>query len=149
MFALYHVYSIKCVKIQSSVFSPWASFINFHVSSLNYIRACRTVKQTFNHSLQFSLWSQVRWWRNFALMSNFVKCLCLLKAVSGGSGKHSARCWSCTIDRQCLACILAMDGSLGSYLVAKTGLFDALFLCATFLGIFFALLISQSSSLSG
>ena len=49
---------------------------------------------------------------------------CLLYAVSGGDGNTSARyLFLFTIERQCLACILLIDGSLGSYVITKTGLF--------------------------
>ena len=65
--------------------------------------------------------------------------------MRGGEGKTSAKCWFLlTIVLQCLVCSLVMEGSLGSYVTANTGLFFFLLIGTLFraasLGILFALL---------
>ena len=85
-----------------------------------------------------------------ALMIWLLMFGCLLKAARGGLGKTFAKWQSfATIDRQCLAIRFGMEGSLGSYAEAKTGLLFSFFL-ATFLrsfslGTFLALFMADST----
>ena len=88
-------------------------------------------------------------------MSNSLKFVGLLNAVKGFSGKHSFKYWFLlTMDLQCFACIVCIEGSLGSYLIANNGLlfffvffFDLI--RASFLGIDVALFRAESIILSG
>ena len=53
---------------------------------------------------------------------------CLLNAVKGGSSKTSLWYEYCTpIDLQCLATIIGIEGSRGSYFMANTGRFFLFF----------------------
>ena len=70
--------------------------------------------------------------------------------MRGGEGKTSAKCWFLlTIVLQCLACILVMEGSLGSYVTANTGLLFFLligtFFRAASLGTLFAFVRAVST----
>ena len=76
--------------------------------------------------------------------------LCFLKAVKGGSLKTSSKYLSWYfMDLQCLACIVCIAGSLGSYFRQNTGQFLTVFLVFTFrsaifLGICYAFVIAES-----
>ena len=90
---------------------------------------------------------------NEALMRKLLTFGCLQKAVSGGLGNTSFRCWFWpSIDRQCLACTLKIEGSLGSYVTAKTGLLVCFCLFVSLraanLGIFLTLSRAESTKLS-
>ena len=57
--------------------------------------------------------------------------------IGFGEGKTSAKYWFLvTIVLQCLACSLVMEGSLGSYVTANTGLFFSSFHWYFFKGCF-------------
>ena len=75
------------------------------------------------------------------------------KGSEGGLGKTSLRYFSLpTIDLQCLACRLEMEGSRGSYVIANTGLFVFfsmfLFFRAACLGTFLAFSIAELTAFS-
>ena len=81
---------------------------------------------------------------NEPLIRNFLDLCALERQKVGGLGNTSFRCWFWpTIDRQCLACRLEIEGSLGLYFNANTGLLVCfcLFFClrAANLGIFLTL----------
>ena len=116
-----------------------------------YIRACCTVWLiALFHASLVTLW-----------ISSLGLCHCCpydmasyvwlpWKAVRGGLGKTSAKWQSfATIDRQCLAIRFGIEGSLGSYAEAKTGLlfsfFLATFLRSVSLGTFLALVMADST----
>ena len=89
-----------------------------------------------------------------ALIKLSFRFLCLLNATRGGFLKTCLRCWSLEIIvRQCLLIELEIEGSLGSYFSANTGLFVFSSLLTFFnawdLGIFRARSIAGSITLFG
>ena len=81
----------------------------------------------------------------FAFTKISLRLFCLLYAIIGGCYKPSLRCWSWLVMAlQCLAPMLCIGSSLGSYFSAKTTQFWELFFLtlnrATFVGIFFVLM---------
>ena len=84
----------------------------------NIKRARSAPPSKFFNSFHSSLWSLVG--GTLALIRSSPKFFGRLKSVRGGLGKQSAKYWSwLTIDLQCLAWIVGIEGSLGSNFILK------------------------------
>ena len=92
----------------------------------NIKRAHSAPPSKFFNSFHSSLWSLVG--GTLALIRSSPKFFGRLKSVRGGLGKQCAKYWSwLTIDLQCLACIVGIEGSLGSNLITNIGPFSIFF----------------------